>query len=205
MLVFKIVNGVRFRFNKLLTDVFYRPFCRDMGKKVVIIKPILINFHYLSFGSYVLIRNFARIEGVGQYLDQKFNPQIKFGDIVTVEQNLHLTCAESVFIGSYSSIGANVTITDINHSHADISLTLDRQPITVTPVYIGENCNIFNNSVILPGTILGKSCIVGANSVVPGKSYPDYCLIAGAPAKIIKRYNFDTQAWVKTDAAGNFI
>jgi serine acetyltransferase len=35
--------------------------------------------------------------------------------------------------------------------------------------------------------------------------FPDYCVIVGAPAKIIKRYSFEKQVWLKTDANGNFI
>ena len=50
--------------------------------------------------------------------------------------------------------------------------------------------------MIQSGTILGKQCIVGANSVVRGQ-FPDYCVIAGNPAKIIKKYNFNTRKWEK--------
>ena len=60
------------------------------------------------------------------------------------------------------------------------------------------------NSVILPGTELGDHCVVGANSVVSG-SFPNYSVLVGAPAKIIKRYDFATQTWRKTDSKGNFI
>ena len=55
---------------------------------------------------------------------------------------------------------------------------------------IGNDCLIGMNSVILPGTHLGNHCIVGANSTVRGE-FPDYCVIAGSPARIIKRYDFD--------------
>ena len=36
--------------------------------------------------------------------------------------------------------------------------------------------------------------VIGANSVVT-KNIPDYCVAAGIPAKIIKKYNFDTCTW----------
>ena len=61
---------------------------------------------------------------------------------------------------------------------------------------IGENCFIGYGAVIMPGTVLGRQCIVGANSVVKGV-YPDYCVIAGVPARIIRRYNFQTEEWEK--------
>lgn len=49
---------------------------------------------------------------------------------------------------------------------------------------------------IQAGTILGEQCIVGANSVVRG-TFPDYCVIAGVPAKIIKIYNKESGEWVR--------
>ena len=46
----------------------------------------------------------------------------------------------------------------------------------------------------MPGVVVGKHVIVGANSVVTA-DVPDYCVVAGIPAKIIKRYNFDNNKW----------
>ena len=43
------------------------------------------------------------------------------------------------------------------------------------------------NSVILPGVVLGEHTVVGAGSIVT-KSFPEgYCVIAGNPAKIIRK------------------
>ena len=61
---------------------------------------------------------------------------------------------------------------------------------------IGENCFIGYGAVIMPGTKLGKQCIVGANAVVCG-DFPDYCVIAGVPAKIVKKYNEKLNEWIK--------
>lgn len=51
-------------------------------------------------------------------------------------------------------------------------------------------------AAIMAGTVLGKQCVVGANAVVKG-TYPDYSVIAGVPAKIIKRYNAQSGLWEK--------
>ena len=51
---------------------------------------------------------------------------------------------------------------------------------------IGENCFLGMNSIILMGTSIGNNCIIGAGSVVSGV-FPDNVVIAGNPAKIIKR------------------
>lgn len=52
------------------------------------------------------------------------------------------------------------------------------------PISVGENCFIGMRTILLPGTIIGNNCIVGAGAVVKGR-YPDNVVIAGNPAKII--------------------
>lgn len=51
--------------------------------------------------------------------------------------------------------------------------------------YIGNNCFIGINSIIMPGVRIGNEVIVGAGSVVT-KDAPNNCIIAGNPAKIIR-------------------
>ena len=52
------------------------------------------------------------------------------------------------------------------------------------PISIGEDCWLGANSVILPGVSLGKGVVVGANTVVT-KSFSDYVILGGVPAKVI--------------------
>ena len=54
------------------------------------------------------------------------------------------------------------------------------------PITIGDDCFIGMNSIILKGANLGNNVIVGAGSVVHG-TWPDNCVIAGNPAKLVKR------------------
>ncbi|MOA56318.1 putative acetyltransferase [compost metagenome] len=68
------------------------------------------------------------------------------------------------------------------------------QPDRVRPTRIGENCFLGIGVRIQAGTILGKGCVVGANSVVRGE-FPDHCVIVGAPARVIKRYDPASGQW----------
>lgn len=162
-----------------------------------------ISCRHVSLGDYVRLGRRCRIQGITRYGDKHFTPKIDFGSYVSVAQDLYLTCASHISIGSNTAIAAYVTITDIDHSYFDPDIPIEQQEITVEDVSIGEDCKIYNGAVILKGTNIGRHCVVGANSVVKG-FFPDFCVIAGIPARIVKRYNTDTGKWERTDREGNF-
>ena len=123
------------------------------------------------------------------------NASIKIGDNVSIGQNFHVVSYDKELrIGSNTTISGNVFVSNVDHDYHALNIhSLDQQMIEKETV-IGEYCFIGYGAVILPGTKLGKQCIVGANSVVKG-SFPDYCVIAGNPAKIIRIYNMQTKVW----------
>jgi acetyltransferase-like isoleucine patch superfamily enzyme len=56
-------------------------------------------------------------------------------------------------------------------------------------VLVGEGSWIGFRANILSGVTIGKHCVVAAGAVVT-RSVPDYCVVAGCPARIIKKYDF---------------
>lgn len=200
-----LYQKVRYKYYQILTGLKLYVLNNNHGNKNLFIKPILFSYRNIVLGNYVFIRDHGRVEAVRKYRDKHFNPKIVLEDRVSIEQNIHITCANSVHISKNTAIAANVTITDIDHPYVDIAVAPEYQDIVVGEVFIGEDCKIYNNVVILPNTKLGKHSVVGANSVVLGKQYPDYCILAGTPAKVIKRYCFEEKKWLNTDQKGDFL
>lgn len=179
----------------LFTFIRFRFFLKSLGKRTVIKQALCIKGgKYINVGEKCFIHKHARIEAVDLYNKQQFMPSITISDKVFIQQNFHCTCADTVFIGTGTSITANVGIFDIIHPYQDVTTNPREQDIEIKSVYIGKNCLIGMNSVILPGTVLGNHNVVGANSVVKGV-FPDYVVIAGIPAKVIKKYNLATSCW----------
>ena len=54
-----------------------------------------------------------------------------------------------------------------------------------TNTYIGKQCFIGANAIIMPGLTIGNNVIVGAGAVVT-KDVPSGCIVAGNPAKVIQ-------------------
>ena len=89
---------------------------------------------------------------------------------------------ETISIGKNCWIAKNVGIITANHDLKNPDLhSIGKK------VIIGDKCWIGMNSVILPGVILGENTIVGAGSVVTKSFEKGHCVIAGNPAKIIKK------------------
>ena len=122
--------------------------------------------------------------------------RVRIGENTAIEQNFHITSGGGVQIGNDVTIVANVCITNIDHQYEDIDKSILNQGIKVTDTKIGDGCFIGFGAVIQAGTTLGTHCIVGANAVVRG-NFPDYSVIVGVPARIVKRYNAKTGQWEK--------
>ena len=88
----------------------------------------------------------------------------------------------TIEIGKGTYIAPNVGLITANHDLTNPDLHLPPRP-----VILGKQCWIGMNSVILPGVTLGDHTVVGAGSVVTKSFEEGFCVIAGNPAKLIRR------------------
>lgn len=117
-------------------------------------------------------------------------------DNVSIGQNFHVVSYKgAMIIERNTTISGNVFISNVDHDYHEIGKHILDQDMIYKETRIGENCFIGYGAVIMPGTKIGKQCIVGANSLVKGE-FPDYCVIAGNPARIIRRYDLDAEKWM---------
>lgn len=172
---------------------------KAFGNNSNIIKPFrIVGKKYIEIGKNVIIRHGLRMEAIDKWNGVEYTPCIKIADNVGIQQNCHITCAESIIIGEYTSILPCVMITDITHQYNDLTVPPGCADIKVNPVSIGKYCMIGFSSAIMPGVKIGDNCIVGANSVVT-HDLPNGSVAVGSPAKIIKRYDYLLNRWEKVD------
>jgi len=79
----------------------------------------------------------------------------------------------------------------ISSSHPlDYRLRRNRGPVISKPVKIGNDVFIGAGVTILPGVTIGDKAVIGAGSVVTKDVAPE-TVVAGNPAKLIKKLNFN--------------
>lgn len=122
--------------------------------------------------------------------------EIEIGDNVGIS-GATIYARKGIYIGENSCIGGNCKILDNDFHPIDatdrLRLLKDVHGgddvfdlVPTREIHIGKNCFIGCNAIILKGTVLGSGCVVGAGAVVSGK-FEDNCVIAGNPARVIKK------------------
>lgn len=161
----------------------------NVGKKSYIGKPIFIQSkRKLYVGNRVRIYPGLRAETPGVH------SKIVFGNDISIGQNLHIVSYNTLVIQDGTTISGNVFISNVDHDYRQLNISKLKQKLIGKETKIGRNCFIGYGAVILPGTVIGDNCIIGANAVVKGK-FSDNCVIAGVPAKVIKKYSPISKKW----------
>jgi lipopolysaccharide O-acetyltransferase len=166
-----------------------------------------------------------RMEKVGKCVDVRRGLRvngpnnIQLGDFVRIDRMSRLSSYEGgkiiiedgCYIGQFFSVMAGgdvlikkntliasyVAVVGENHGmDPEIGVRYGNQPLIKRGVEIGENCWIGEKVVVLSGVTIGDWCIIGACSVV-NKSIPPYSIVVGNPAKVIKKYDFDSKQWIR--------
>lgn len=97
-----------------------------------------------------------------------------------------ISVAREVTLGRSVLTAARCYISDHNHEFSNPDLPVLQQGMTLPqPVVIGEGSWLGINVCVLAGVSLGRNCVVAANSVVTS-SFPDYSVIGGAPARLLR-------------------
>ena len=155
------------------------PLYQHRGKHSVIHRSARMDtppYRVFSLGDYSVIESFACINNaVGDVI---------IGDHTRV--GLHNTIIGPVEIGSHVNLAQGITVTALNHNFSDTRKRIDEQGVSTSPVTIEDDVWIGANAVILPGVTIGEHCVVAAGAVVT-KDVPPHSLVAGVPAKVIKK------------------
>ncbi len=150
----------------------------------------------IQLGSWISLREFAWLsvatdDPTGDptiVIDD--NCHVGFGSIISARNRIHLE--RDVLVGQM------VLMVDHNHAYEDINIPVIDQGVTEGgQIRIGQGTWIGHGACIIcpRGELsIGRNCVIAANSMVM-RSVPDYSVVAGYPATIIRQYDPERKAW----------
>lgn len=187
---------IKYLYKYFITLILYKMKFKKLGKRSIVRQPTLLqNCRNITVGSYSIIESRSTLYSIAQYRTIEYEGKINIGQRCYINHSFNITCANSVTIEDDVTIAYNVSIFDNIHGTDPNIGNYNRQPLIIKcPVIIGQGSWIGANCFIMSS--IGKGCIIGANSVVT-KPIPDYCIAAGNPARVIKKYDFETKEWRK--------
>ena len=200
-MVRRILGGLKRRLTGKKPEVkTERNFGLQTGAGTVISQPRRLDGkEFISFGENCHLGPNAWLGAYGAYppSGQTFTPTIKIGNEVFIGAYSMITSINKVIIEDYVETADFLYISD--HIHSTIPEEgvpiRKRRLISRGYVKIGAYSGIGINVAIFGGVTLGKYCIVGAYSVVT-RSFPDYSMISGNPAVLVKTYSPEKKKWI---------
>jgi acetyltransferase-like isoleucine patch superfamily enzyme len=171
--------------------IFVNPFFHKKGKNAVVRRYARLDvfpWNKFELGTFSTIEDFTLVNnGSGDVI---------IGDRVRV--GVGSVILGPVTMGNGSGLGQNVFVSGFNHGYSDATKNSSVQPLIIKGTIIEEEAHIGANSVILAGVRIGKRSQIGAGSVVT-KDIPPYSIALGNPARVVKTFDFEQNAWVKVN------
>lgn len=114
-------------------------------------------------------------------------PTLRIGGGTYIGRFVHINAWRDVTIGDQVLIADRVFISDCGHQYVDTTRPVALQDdLFLGPVHLRDGCWIGVGAVILPGVTVGRNAVVAANAVV-SKDVPDYAVVGGIPASVIRQ------------------
>ncbi len=164
--------------------------------------PMLTGSKRIFIGKKVYVRKNTWL--AAEPLTGKLQCSLTIGDGTYIGRFCHFFASSKIEIGKKVLFADKVYLSDNLHGYESIEIPIIDQPLKqLSPVIIGDGAWLGENVCVI-GAKIGKNSVIGANAVVT-KDIPDYCIAVGSPARIIKRYDFVSKSWKKTDSEGKII
>ncbi|MGX7149896.1 sugar O-acetyltransferase [Enterococcus ureasiticus] len=126
---------------------------------------------------------------ISQPFYSDFGKHITFGKNIFINQNVTFVDLGGITIEDDVLIGPSSRLITVNH----LIDPKARRGLNVAPILVKKNAWIGANATILPGITVGENAIVAADSTVT-RNVPDNVIVAGSPAKEIRKILEDTES-----------
>jgi acetyltransferase-like isoleucine patch superfamily enzyme len=165
-------------FETLMRRVIIRVLCRRVGHDLQVSPGVVLKHpETMELGDSVFIGAQAMIQG-------RFDGTCKIGNHVWIGPQAYFD-ARNLVLEDYVGWGPGAKVLGSAHTGDPLDAPLITTSLVIKPVVVGFGADIGMNSSVLPGVHIGAHAIVGAGSVVT-RDIPDYAIVAGAPARLLR-------------------
>jgi len=164
-----------------LRAVAYRPLFKKCGRNLRVDSGVtILGFRNISLGDNISIMK-------NSYIYAHDGGELTIGDNFTLNTNSQLGASfGKIIIGSDCAIAPNCILRASNHRFDNPDIPFRKQGHTYGEIILEDDIWIASNSVITADTVIGRSSIIGAGSVVT-KDIEPYSIVGGVPAKLIRK------------------
>jgi len=118
-------------------------------------------------------------------LNVTFADRCKFGNDIYMGSGAFLSTQGGLRIDDGVIIGPRFTVYTADHNYEDAEAIPYDGKVLLKLVHIKENVWIGGDVIVVPGTAIGEGAVVAAGAVVT-KNVPNFAVVGGNPAKVIK-------------------
>ena len=181
MALFSKYRGEEGAFEAQLRRILFRAMCRQAGHGVRVEPEVVLKHpETMEIGDSVFIGAQTMIQG-------RFDGTCRIGNHVWIGPHSYFD-ARSLVLEDYVGWGPGAKVLGSSHTGSPIDLPIIVTELKIEPVSVGYGADIGTNATLLPGVHVGAHSIVGAGAVVT-TDVPDYSIVAGVPAKVLRYRN----------------
>jgi acetyltransferase-like isoleucine patch superfamily enzyme len=179
-----------------------RKFARFGDGSMIAFPPtVIFGEERIEIGAGTTIGPLASISaGMPSQMGMRGDPVITIGDRCSLGKGIGIVGHERIEIGDDIWTGHYVYVTDQNHGYEDVDLPIGTQLWKNEPVSIGSGSWLGHGAVVLPGSTVGRHVVIAAGAVVAGIDVADFSVVAGVPARVVRRLEGDR--WVPVTREG---
>lgn len=167
------------------------------GERSLIVEPRgILNPHRIEIGDGVLIHENAMFSVVEDFNGRRHQPSLRIGSGTNIGRGIWFSCVGDIEIGENTLMSHDILIADSYHEYHDPHTPIMQQPMAEPePVRIGPGCYVGSHAAILAGVTVGENSFIAASAVLTS-SVPANSVVAGNPARLIRRYDRARGEWV---------
>lgn len=179
-------------------------FTLRLGRGVSLGRDLIIDVHagatnvlelgdgvYFKAGNRIQLRGGAIRLGarcnVRDHVELRSSGELTAGEDVPFSNGVMVHCTERITFEDKVGLAERVSVLDTDHQADGSDAHFYEQPLKIAPVTIGRNTFVAANAVVLCGARIGRNCVVAANAVVGEGDHPAGHVLAGLPARPVKR------------------